>query len=61
MRLGIFAKTFSRPTVEGVFDTVKEHGQELPPASVSDNDDRDQHGSHMHQIWTESQFIEMNR
>jgi sugar phosphate isomerase/epimerase len=25
MRLGIFAKTFSRPTVEGVFDAVKEH------------------------------------
>ncbi len=26
MRLGIFAKTFSRPTVEGVFDAVREHG-----------------------------------
>jgi sugar phosphate isomerase/epimerase len=26
MRLGIFARTFSRPTVEGVFDAVKEHG-----------------------------------
>ena len=25
MRLGIFARTFSRPTVEGVFDAVKEH------------------------------------
>ena len=25
IRLGIFAKTFSRPTVEGVFDAVKEH------------------------------------
>ncbi len=25
MRLGIFAKTFSRPTVEGVFDAVKEY------------------------------------
>ncbi len=25
MRPGIFAKTFSRPTVEGVFDAVKEH------------------------------------
>src|SRR5437870_1800850 len=25
MRLGIFAKTFSRPTVEGVFDAVREH------------------------------------
>ena len=26
MRLGIFAKTFSCPTVEDVFDAVKEHG-----------------------------------
>ena len=26
MRLGIFARTFSRPTVEEVFDAVKEHG-----------------------------------
>ena len=26
MRLGIFAKTFSRPTVEAAFDAVKEHG-----------------------------------
>lgn len=26
MRIGIFAKTFSRPTVEGVFDAVMEHG-----------------------------------
>lgn len=26
MRLGIFARTFSRPTVEGVLDAVKEHG-----------------------------------
>jgi sugar phosphate isomerase/epimerase len=25
MRLGIFARTFSRPTVEGVFDAVREH------------------------------------
>ena len=25
MRLGIFARTFSRPTLEGVFDTVREH------------------------------------
>lgn len=25
MRLGIFAKTFARPTVAGVFDAVKEH------------------------------------
>lgn len=26
MQLGIFAKTFPRPTVEGVFDAVAEHG-----------------------------------
>src|SRR5947209_4532392 len=26
MRLGIFAKTFHRPMVEGVFDAVREHG-----------------------------------
>ncbi|HEX6557273.1 MAG TPA: sugar phosphate isomerase/epimerase [Ktedonobacteraceae bacterium] len=25
MRLGIFARTFSRPTMEGVFDAVREH------------------------------------
>jgi sugar phosphate isomerase/epimerase len=25
MRLGIFARTFSRPTLEGVFDAVREH------------------------------------
>ena len=25
MRLGIFARTFSRPSLEGVFDTVREH------------------------------------
>jgi hypothetical protein len=25
MRLGIFAKTFARPRLEGVFDAVKEH------------------------------------
>ncbi len=26
MRLGIFAKTFTRPTVEEVFDAVRAHG-----------------------------------
>jgi sugar phosphate isomerase/epimerase len=26
MRLGIFARTFARPTVEGVFDAVRAHG-----------------------------------
>ena len=26
MRLGIFAKTFARPTVEDVFDAVRAHG-----------------------------------
>src|SRR5262245_17110617 len=28
MRLGIFAKTFARPTVEKVFDAVRAHGLE---------------------------------
>src|SRR5688500_5128274 len=26
MRLGIFAKTFARPTVEAVFDAIRSHG-----------------------------------
>jgi hypothetical protein len=26
MRLGIFARTFARPTVEDVFDSVRAHG-----------------------------------
>ncbi len=35
MRLGIFARTFSRPTVEEVFDAVKEHGLDCVQFNMS--------------------------